>query len=242
MINGITRSILLLAITLVRPLAAQEPDAETTASVPALQEFHAIIFSLWHTAWPNKDTEMMGKLLPDIEKGAATVTAATLPGILRDKKPAWDAGIKKLDEAVTAYRNAVETQDKEKLLGAAEQLHMRYEGLVRVIRPVLKELDAFHAVLYRLYHYSWPENNLPKIRESALALSEKMAALDTAALPKRLEAKSPTFTAARTKLGNAVKGLRELVAPEYDAPAAEDLKAAVTLLHNSYLALEKVFE
>jgi hypothetical protein len=241
-VNLVARATLLLSIVLAAPLAAQEHDAETTASVPALQEFHTVIFSLWHTAWPNKDTAMMTTLLPDIEKGSAAVTAATLPGILRDKKPAWDAGIRKLGEAVTAYRSAVQAQDRDRLLEAAEQLHMQYEGLVRAIRPALKELDAFHTVLYKLYHYEWPENNLPKIRASAIALSEKMAALDSAALPKRLEAKSRAFTAARTKLGNAVKGLRELVAPEYDAPTAENLKGAVTWLHNSYLALEKVFE
>jgi hypothetical protein len=242
MINLITRCVLLLTLALGAPLAAQEHGPEITANVPALQEFHTVIFSLWHTAWPKNDTDMMTRLLPDIEKGAAAVSAAALPGILRDKKPAWDAGIQKLGEAVTAYRSAVEAQDNEKLLAAAEQLHARYEGLVRVIRPVLKEIDAFHTVLYMLYHYYWPENNMPRIRESMGALTEKMAALDTVVLPKRLEAKSQTFTAARTKLGNAVKALRELVAPEYDVPTAEDLKAAVTRLHNGYLALEKVFE
>ncbi len=224
------------------PAAAQDHVAETTASVPALQEYHTVVFSLWHTAWPNKDTDLMAKLLPDIEKGAASVTAAPLPGILRDKKPAWDAGVRKLNAAVTAYKAAVESADNEKLLAAAEQLHKEYEGLVRVIRPVLKEIEAFHTVLYSLYHYYWPEGNLPKIRESAEALNERMCGLDTTLLPKRIESKTKTFTAARIRLAHAVQDLRELVMREPAPPTAEELKTAVTGLHNRYQELEKVFE
>lgn len=232
----------LLLLALASPLAAQDHSAELSASVPALQKYHTVIFSLWHTAWPNKDTAMMARLLPDLEKGASAVAAAPLPGILRDKKTAWDAGIGKLNTALAAYRNALEAREMEKLLAAAEDLHRQYEGLVRVVRPVLKELEAFHSVLYMLYHYYWPEENLPKIRESATALTEKMAGLDSAVLPKRLEAKTGTFTTARANLGRAVQNLQELVTREPGTPAAEDLRTAVTGLHNSYQALEKVFD
>jgi hypothetical protein len=234
--------LLLLSLMLAGPLVAQQKSPETTTSVPALEEFHTVIFSLWHTAWPNKDTEMIAKLLPDVEKGAAAVSAATLPGILRDKKPAWDAGVQKLGETVQAYRDAVQAQNKEKLLAATEELHRRYEGLVRVIRPALKELDAFHTNLYMLYHYYWPEGNISMIRASADSLTENMAALGRAALPKRLEGRSAQFTATRAKLGAAVKSLGELFAAGHDAPAATDLRAAVTGVHTCYLALEKVFE
>jgi hypothetical protein len=237
------RSLLLsLPLVLAGPLAAQPENAEITATVPALEEFHTVIFSLWHTAWPNRDTEMMAKLLPDVEKGAAAVVAATLPGILRDRKPAWDAGVEKLGEAVNAYRGAVEAGDREKLLTATEQLHRHYEGLVRVIRPVLKEIDAFHVVLYKLYHYYWPGENIPMIRASADSLAEKIAALDRAILPRRLEARSAQFSAARTELGAAVRSLQALFIGGYDAPTSGDLRAAVTGVHNRYLALEKVFE
>ncbi len=233
---------LVLLLALASPLTAQDHSAELSASVPALQKYHTVIFSLWHTAWPNKDTAMMARLLPDLEKGAAAVTAAPLPGILRDKKPAWDTGIAKLNAALAAYRNAVETREREKLLAAAEDLHRQYEGLVRVVRPVLKELEAFHSVLYMLYHYYWPEGNLPRIRESAAALTEKMAGLDSAALPKRLESKTAAFTNARASLDRAVRTLQGLLAREPGTPAAEDLRTAVTGLHNSYQTLEKVFD
>ena len=233
---------LLLLLLPAAPLAAQVHNAETTASVPALQKYHTVIFSLWHTAWPKKDTAMMARLLPDLEQGAAAVAAAPLPGILRDKKPAWDAGIGKLNSALATYRSAVEAREMDRLLAAAEELHRQYEGLVRVIRPVLKELEAFHSVLYLLYHYYWPEGDLPRIRESAGALTERMAGLDSAVLPKRLAPKTESFTAARANLGRSVRSLRDLFARESDTPSAEELRSAVTSLHTSYQALEKIFD
>ena len=42
---------------------------------------------------------------------------------------------------------------------------MIYEGLVRIIRPPLPELEAVHQHLYGLYHYYGPGYDLEKIRE-----------------------------------------------------------------------------
>jgi hypothetical protein len=233
---------LLLARAPVTPLGAQDHSAEIRSTVPALQAYHAVIFPLWHTAWPNKDTAMMARLLPDVIRGADSIRGATLPGILRDKKPAWEAGVRKLDTTVTAYRIAVEAQNRENLMAAAEQLHSRYEALVRIVRPVLKEIEAFHSVLYMLYHYYWPDGDMPNIRQSALALNEKMSGLDSAALPKRLETRSETFARARADLRRAVQSLQDLVIRKSGTPSAEDLKAAVTRVHNHYQALEKAFD
>ena len=62
MVKLLAHTVLLLA--LVSPLAAQDHDEETRATVPALQKYHTVIYPLWHTAWPAKDTAMMAKLPP----------------------------------------------------------------------------------------------------------------------------------------------------------------------------------
>ncbi len=67
--------------------------------------------------------------------------------------------------------------------------------LVRVIRPALKELDEFHAVLYMLYHYYMPGDSLEQMKSSAVALKEKMVVLNKAVLPERLKSKEPAFAA-----------------------------------------------
>jgi len=215
---------------------AQRP-AETVAEVPALDSFHEVIFKIWHEAWPNKDAAMLQQLLPEVEKGIAAVSSAQLPGILRDKKAVWEEGVKKLQSAGADYKTAVSAKDEAKLLAAAEVLHSRFEGLIRAIRPALKELDEFHAVLYMLYHHYLPKNDLENIRKSAAELKQKMAALNNAVLPKRLEAKDNDFQVKRGLLSQSVVALESGV----QSTDEKTVKDAVEAVHSNYQALEKIF-
>jgi len=218
------------------PGYAQRPE-ETVASVPALSDFHEVIYTIWHEAWPKKDTAMLQKLLPDVEKGIAAVSAAQLPGILRDKKNAWDEGVRKLQSAGADYRAAAVAKDDAKLLAAAEVLHSRFEGLMRAIRPALKELDEFHAVLYMLYHHYLPKNDTANIRKSAAELTQKMAALNQAKLPERLIDKDHDFQVARSMLSQAVAALEARIQPGDEVT----IKEAIEAVHSRYQALEKIF-
>ena len=211
---------------------------ETQASVPELFEFHEVIFKLWHEAWPKKDLGMMSSLLPEIEAGTAKIQKAVLPGILRDKKEAWEAGVRKLGGIVADYREAVGGQDLQKTLDAGEKLHSQFEALVRIIRPALAEVDAFHQVLYRLYHYELPAFSLPTIQGTVKELKGKMAALDAAALPGRMESKKEAFEARRNDLGKAVDDLAALAEAGKDEKAVRD---AIEVVHRRYVSLEEVF-
>ena len=215
---------------------AQRP-AETVASVPALDAFHEVIFKIWHEAWPKKDTAMLQNLLPDVEKGIASVAAAPLPGILRDKKDAWDEGVRKLQGAGAEYQAAAIAQDDAKLLAAAEVLHSRFEGLMRAIRPALKELDEFHAVLYMLYHHYLPKNDLENIRKSSAELLQKMAALNQAKLPERMSDKDHDFQVARGMLAQSVAALEAGI----QSSDEKTISAAVEAVHTRYQSLEKIF-
>ncbi len=215
---------------------AQMPE-ETVARVPALDNFHEVIYQIWHDAWPKKDTALLQKLLPEVEKGIADVASAPLPGILREKKTPWEEGVRKLQAAGAEYKAAAAAKDDAKLLAAAEALHARFEGLMRAIRPALKELDDFHSVLYMLYHYYLPQNDRAKIRSSASELKQKMAALNAARLPERLKEKDAEFQAAKGRLSGSVESL-EIKIQENDEKA---IKEAVELVHSNYQALDKVF-
>ena len=220
-----------------RPAGGPSP-AETQASVPELSEFHEVIFRLWHEAWPKKDLATLSSLLPEIEAGAAKLEKAVLPGILRDKKPAWDGGVGKLAGIVADYKAAVGSQDLQKTLDAGEKLHSQFEALVRIIRPALREVDDFHQVLYRLYHYDLPSFTLPAIQASAKELKAKMSALDAAVLPGRLEAKKEAFEARRSDLGKAVGDLAALAQAGKDEKA---IREAIETVHARYVSLEQVF-
>jgi hypothetical protein len=216
----------------------QEKTADAVATVPALDTFHEVIFKIWHEAWPKKDAAMLRQLLPDVEKGIAEVASAKLPGILREKKAAWDEGVKKLQSAGSEYKAAVAAKDDLKLLAAAEALHSQFEGLMRVTRPALKELDEFHSVLYMLYHHYLSPWDIQKIRTSSTELKQKMAGLNAAKLPERLKQKESQFQAARKKLSDSVDALETVVGSN----AEQKIKAAVNELHANYQAVEKVFE
>lgn len=230
--------ILIFLISTHHALRAQEISKETVANVPALTEFHKVIYKIWHTAWPNKDNDMLTALLPEIEKGAAAVVGAELPGILRDKKAAWDKGIGELQSIVKEYRAAAEAKQKQRLLDAAEKLHAQYETLVRVIRPPLMQLEDFHAVLYMIYHHYMPGEALDKIKASVEPLREKMAALNKATLPARFKGKEASFTAARKDLDKAVTELGAAVGSNDQGK----IKTAIETMHDRYVTLAAVLE
>jgi hypothetical protein len=215
---------------------AQTP-VDAVAQVPALDSFHETIAQIWHEAWPKKDAAMLQKLVPEVEKGIKAVAAAPLPGILREKKAAWEEGVKKLQSAGSEYKAAAAAKDDTKLLAAAETLHSRFEGLMRAIRPALKELDDFHATLYILYHYYLPKYEIDKIKSSAAGLKQKMAALNAAKLPERLKQKETEFLTARTQLSQSVDALALALKTNQE----KAIKAAIEAVHSNYQALDKVF-
>jgi hypothetical protein len=212
--------------------------AETVTRVPALEQFHTVIYQIWHTAWPNKDAALLKRLIPDVEKGAAAVAEAKLPGILREKQEAWNRAVKKLQATVAEYTKAATSGTDTQLLDAAEALHTDYEGLVRVIRPVLKEVEAFHAELYLLYHYYIPEYNVDSIAVTTGRMQKAMASLNAASLPDRFQKKSKAFTRARAQLSRSVDAL----AKSLESKDRKTITGAIKRVHSRYQAVESVFK
>ena len=215
-----------------------QEHADAVAEVPELNAFHEVIFKIWHEAWPEKNTAMLKDLLPEVEKGVRNVVSAKLPGILREKEQAWKEGTVNLQKSFEAYKSAALSDDKELLMKAAEDLHARFEFLMRSIRPALEELDDFHSSLYMLYHHYLPDFDMEKIKTSAAELKEKMGALNGAELPKRLEAAKPAFQDARDKLAAAVESFNAAIGKE----SKEDIKEAVEKVHTRYQALQGICE
>lgn len=216
---------------------AQTPQqaADMKAEVPALTEFHTVIYQLWHDAWPKKDTGLMKQLLPKVEAGVHDIAAALLPGILRERKAAWDAEVAALQSIAGDYRTAAAKDQTQPLVDAVEKLHMQYEKLVRVLRPSLKEMGDFHTVLYPLYHYYMPGDSVEKIQQSAKALKEKMAALKNAALPTRLQNQGMEFKVLKLDLSEAVDELAS-AAPRGDL---KELRTAIEKVHERYQKLDE---
>ena len=230
---------LLLLLFFVSIGYSQEKQHETNSAVPELEKFHDVIYQIWHTAWPEKDVKMLKSLLPDVEKLFNELSKAKLPGILRDKQVKWDAALKTLTNSFEAYKAAAAKDENQPLLDAAEKLHANYEAMVRVVRPVLKEVDSFHQDLYSLYHYYSPEYNFAKIKKSSAALTAKMTALKKAELSERQKSKKDAFDKAVADLDKAVKDFAAVVKA---GDKKDNVKAAVETVHAKYQLVEKVFE
>jgi hypothetical protein len=223
----------------VRPgLALPAQTQETESSVPELSAFHEIIYPIWHTAYPDKDYAALRSYVPEVKRLAEAIYSAKLPGILHEKQAKWDEALAELRKSVDAYVAAAYGKDDAALLDAAEVLHMRYEMMVRTIRPVLKEVDDFHKVLYVVYHKDLPARDFAKIAETSSDLVLKADAISKASLPKRLESKAPAFGAAAQELLAAAKALAETS----KSGRGEAIAAAVEVVHSKYQGLEKVFD
>jgi uncharacterized protein YukE len=225
--------------------AAPEPKAqaevsqeELSAAVPELNALHEIIYPLWHTAYPEKDYAMIKELVPQAEELAAKVYTAALPGILRDKQADWDSGIENLKTTLQNLKAAAETDDQAGMLEQTEAFHSAYEKMVRTIRPVVKELEAFHQELYKLYHYYTPEYDLEKIQAEVPVMQEKLAALKEATLPSRLSDRQADFQAAVQDLEAACSELAEIITQDNQ----EKIKAAVEKVHTAYQNTAKIFD
>jgi hypothetical protein len=234
-----TLTALLACLALGGLSSARAADAthEMKSEVPALTSFHEVIFPLWHEAWPNKNYKMMKDLLPKVREHVAEVEKAELPGILRDKKAAWDKALAALKESVAQYEKAAAEGSEKGLLDAVESLHSRYEAMVRITRPVMKELDAFHVVLYRVYHKELLGKAFDQIAASATEMVDKCQALAAAAVPKR-------FASIEAKLKPEIALLCDKSAKLKAAAGGTDPKAttdAVEAVHDQYQGIEALF-
>jgi hypothetical protein len=213
-------------------------DPEIENSVPELIAFHEIIYPMWHDAYPAKDTAALKSFVPQINELSENIYKVRLPGIMREKNSAWKEGVANLRKSVKTYNIAAKSTDAEAILSAAENLHKRYEMLVRVIRPVLPEMEAFHKVLYVIYHKNLPAAQWDDIRKKVPELSAGAKAMTEAGLPKRFENRAADFKSAADALAEAVAGLQELGA----SASGPKIKKAVLNVHSAYRSLQKIFE
>lgn len=215
-------------------------SSEITSRVDELSDFHEVIYPMWHNAYPEKDIEALKAFVPQIKNSMEAINQASLPGILKDKKAGWEKQLKELNVAAENYYKASEGKDDEAMLSAAEKLHYNFEMMNRVIRPVLKEIDDYHQVLYIIYHKLYPDKKYDEIARLAGSLLERADAIakyPQDKLKKRLGDKTPEFDLASKELYGATASLKDILSGNDQAKKDE----AIQLVHATYQKLESVF-
>jgi uncharacterized coiled-coil DUF342 family protein len=129
--------------------------------------------------------------------------------------------------------------DETEMLNAAEELHSDFEMLVRIIRPVTKEVDEFHKVLYMIYHHYWPNKNMEELGKAVDDLNMRAEELNNCVLPKWAADKSENFKEQSQKLYDSTKNLKVLKDAEADV---SEIEKAIEKVHDNYVALEKLFD
>ena len=233
--------ILILTLLLALPLFSQDDEhsSEVNSSIPELFAFHEVIYPIWHTAYPEKNYTMLKEMVTEVNSGAEKIYSAQLPGILRDKEEEWNKGVTKLRSSVENYNQAMEGIDEAEMLSAAEVLHSDYEMLVRIVKPVTKEVDEFHKVLYMIYHHYWPNKNMEEFGKAVDDLAMRADELANCVLPKWASDKAEPFAEQSQKLYDSTKNLKAL--KDSDADDAQ-LEKAIEDVHDNYVALEGLFD
>jgi hypothetical protein len=239
MLSKIYTIIVLFAVIAVPSFSQEAIDStEIIAEVPALDQFHDVIYPIWHVAYPSKDYAALRSYVGDIEKGAQKIYEAQLPGILQDKQEMWTKGTDEFKVAVEEYKKLAADKDDDMLLKAAENLHSKYESLIRIIHPVLPELDQFHQVLYMIYHKYLPREDYQQIYLVSDDLVEKSEALTKTILnteDAELQKKFDNYT---EQLLHSSQKLRE----QLKSNNYEMVKLGVEDVHRVYQKIESLFE
>ena len=220
-------------------IQGQDHSLEISSSIGELSEFHEVIYPIWHTAYPDKDITMLKEMVSEVNDGAEKIYAAQLPGILRDKKQVWDDGVKNFHSSVERYNKAMKGNDENEMLSSAEELHSNFEMLVRIIRPVTKEIDEFHKVLYMIYHHYWPNKNKEEFNRAVDDLVIRAEDLNTSKLPIWFEDKTEVIKEQSQILFNSTNELKNLI---NDSANDSDIDKAIESVHNDYMALESLFD
>jgi DNA repair exonuclease SbcCD ATPase subunit len=213
------------------PAVVDISQEELRGDIPELEELHSAVHPLWHTAYPQKDYDMIKDLLPQLDSLTANLDEATLPKILHMKQEAWDEGKEELKAGLQRLHEAVDSDDKTEILKQVEAFHSHYEQLARLRNPVLPELEAFHRELYKIMHYYLPNGEADNIRETVTVMQEKIQPVMQAELPERLADKSEDFSSAVQELESKLTSLAALSGQD-DAAAIEE---ALKELHTAFV-------
>lgn len=212
--------------------------SDASSSVPALTAFHEVIFPLWHEAWPKKDLALVKQLLPKVEEHVAALQKAELPPTLHAKQKGWEAGVKAVTVSAGEMKAALAAGKEQAALDAVEELHAGFEQLVRLLRPPLKELDAYHSVLYEVFHKAMPAKDVARVRALAQDLGARCQDLQAAKVPARFAAREEAVKKGVGELCSATGALAAL--PATAAPA--EVEKAVDTVHTRYEGLAALFE
>ena len=242
---------LILSLTLLVSLSMAETQEKATAPadsshsmamerprIEGLREFHEVLRPVWHTFLPEGDYKSVREAAPLFSKSVEKIMKGELPSYFQHVKEAFEQKRQALVMATAKLDTVAKGTDDSLLAITVEELHTAYEQLVRVIAPRMMEIESFHLVLYPLWHQALPDSDYAAIKTAMPVLKAKMDTLMSAPVPEWLKDKETAISEKRAALKNAVDALGTACQTGSDA----DIKIKMTAMHESFRALDGVFE
>ena len=97
-----------------------------------LDEFHVVLYMLYHHYLPKNDTENIRKSAAEMTQKMAALNQAKLPERMIDKDHDFQVARGILSQAVAALEGAVQSNDARAIKDAVEAVHARYQALEKV--------------------------------------------------------------------------------------------------------------
>jgi hypothetical protein len=227
-----------VSIVSVNAFSQKDIKSEAKSETFELGTFNEIFYHICHEATPNRDYQTLRNYLKDINSLSDKLINTKLPANLRDKQKKWDEGIRKLKVTVKNYNDAANSTDNEKLLASAEEIHINFETLILIIKPIPLEVENFRNRLYVVCHYYSPDKSYYKILKVKSDFVKKAEACLRAQLPKEMIHQKGKFLAAVQDLITATKTLKMIKSPKEGTA----IEKAVADIHTKYVALQGLFE
>jgi len=244
MILGIIALMLpILALTEEKAEVKEEASCAQVTSmerprVVGIKEFHDVMAPVWHSLLPDGDFKGVREKVPEFQKSLQILMEAEVPEYYMHIKETFDAKRQALALAVAKLDTVAQGDNNEQLAAAVEEMHTAFEQMARTLAPRMGEIDRFHLILYPLWHQALPKSDYAAIKATMPLLEAKMDTLLNAPIPERYKEIEASVVEKRAELK---KSVNELVAACKEGKE-EQIKDKLTVMHETYRALDGAFE
>ncbi len=224
----------------ITPVMTDSTVQDTTNQLAnAMNDFHSILYPMWHEAYPKKDFKAIREQAPLFQKKLLVLIRIPAPTDLDEQKK-QDFLLKRQNLAfyVDQYNVAAADTVDSALASAFEQMHWGYEELDKVFMVEIKQLDSFHETLYFLWHKALPAKDYKSVKETMPVLKAEMDSLMAFQLPSSCKDIKDDFEAKRTALKDAVYQLVDVA----QKGTEKQIDDALTLMHEKFMDLSSVLK
>jgi hypothetical protein len=206
--------------------------------VQEIYDFHDVMKPVWHVLIPEGNFAAIKELIPQFKEKVEKLQKAVLPTYYQHLEEKFTAKVNDLSAAV-AEMETVAQNGNDSLFGVAvENVHTAFELMARTLSPRMPEIDQFHLVLYPLWHEALPKSDYVAIKNAMPALNAKMDTLMSASIPEKYNDIEKPIVEKRLALKKSVDKLTASCNSGKD----DEIKNDLTAMHESFRALDEVFE